>query len=83
MDDEVERTRNYLARERKCYLPCACSHNPQPGDCQTTARRMAKIVPELRKYWSFSDGQQHTHTWHSREDFIFKVLPDLLTTLDR
>jgi len=33
---------------------------------------------ELRKYWSFNDGQRHTHTWHSREDFIEQKLPALV-----
>lgn len=38
----------------------------------------ARIATELRKWWSFDSGQQHTHTWHSREDFIDDVLPKLL-----
>lgn len=33
---------------------------------------------ELRKWWSFDDSQQHTHSWHSREDFIKDKLPTLL-----
>lgn len=33
---------------------------------------------ELRKWWSFDDRQMHTHSWHSREDFIAKKLPELL-----
>lgn len=37
-----------------------------------------EFAEELRKYWSFDDRQVHTHTWHSREDFIERVLPDLL-----
>lgn len=32
----------------------------------------------LRSYWSFDEGQQHTHSWHDRENFIKKVLPGLL-----
>lgn len=38
-----------------------------------------KFVEILRKHWSFDNNQQHTHTWHDREDFIEKVLPSLLT----
>lgn len=37
-----------------------------------------KFAEELRKWWSFSDGQMHTHSWHSREDFIERKLPELL-----
>lgn len=37
-----------------------------------------EFVNELRKWWSFDDRQQHTHSWHSREDFIENVLPKLL-----
>ena len=36
------------------------------------------FADELRKWWSFDDGQQHTHSWHTREDFIEKKLADLL-----
>lgn len=32
----------------------------------------------LREWWSFDDRQQHTHSWHSREDFISDELPKLL-----
>lgn len=38
----------------------------------------ASFAVELRKWWSFDDGQMHTHSWHSREDFIEKKLPELL-----
>lgn len=37
-----------------------------------------EFAAELRKWWSFDDHQQHTHSWHSREDFIEKQLPKLL-----
>jgi hypothetical protein len=32
----------------------------------------------LREHWSFDARQQHTHSWHSREDFIQDELPKLL-----
>ena len=32
----------------------------------------------LRKWWSFDSHQQHTHSWHTREDFIERELPKLL-----
>ncbi len=38
-------------------------------------RRFAR---ELREWWSFNDQQIHTHTWHTREDFIEKMLPKLV-----
>lgn len=37
-----------------------------------------EFAEELRKWWSFDDGQIHTHSWHSREDFIERKLPGLL-----
>lgn len=37
-----------------------------------------QFATELRKWWSFDDGQMHTHSWHSREDFIKDKLPQLL-----
>jgi hypothetical protein len=36
------------------------------------------FADELRKWWSFDAGQRHTHSWHGREDFIAKKLPELL-----
>ena len=36
---------------------------------------------ELRKWWSFDDGQMHTHSWHSREDFIKIKLPGMLSAV--
>jgi hypothetical protein len=42
---------------------------------------IAGFAAELRKWWSFDDRQMHTHSWHSREDFIERKLPELLTTL--
>ena len=29
-----------------------------------------EFAATLRKWWSFSDTQQHAHSWHSREDYI-------------
>lgn len=31
------------------------------------------IEPTLRLVWSFDNDQRHTHTWHSREDFIVEL----------
>lgn len=40
-----------------------------------------RFAAELRKWWSFDDGQMHTHSWHSREDFIERKLPELLSSV--
>jgi hypothetical protein len=45
------------------------------------ARAEVQFANELRKWWSFDDGQRHTHSWHDREDFIKKELPTLLCRL--
>lgn len=29
-----------------------------------------EIIEKLDKYWSFDDNQQHTHTWHTKQDFM-------------
>lgn len=36
------------------------------------------VAAELRCWWSFDERQQHTHSWHTREDFIERRLPELL-----
>lgn len=40
----------------------------------------ASFATELRKWWSFDDGQMHTHSWHSREDFIEGRMRELIDT---
>lgn len=42
--------------------------------------RLHAFAEELRKWWSFDDRQQHTHSWHAREDFIQQKLPELLVS---
>ncbi len=42
-------------------------------------KRLELFAEALRKWWSFDDHQQHTHSWHTREDFIEKMLPKLLS----
>ena len=36
------------------------------------------FAEELRKWWSFDERQHHTHSWHDRENFIERKLPELL-----
>jgi hypothetical protein len=38
----------------------------------------ATFAEELRKWWSFDDRQVHTHSWHSREDFIKDKMCELI-----
>ncbi len=42
---------------------------------QQTVQTFAK---ELRLWWRFNDYQQPQSSWHEREDFIEKKLPELL-----
>jgi hypothetical protein len=36
------------------------------------------VLADIRKWWSFSNSQQHTHSWHSREDFIEELRKRIL-----
>jgi hypothetical protein len=40
------------------------------------------FAEELRKWWRFDDRQQHTHSWHDREDFIERKLPELIARIE-
>lgn len=31
---------------------------------------LTELPDKLREWWSFDSGQQHTHTWHDREEFV-------------
>lgn len=48
---------------------------PPASGPSDSVRHFAEV---LRKWWSFDDNQQHTHSWHSREDFIKRELPKFL-----
>lgn len=28
------------------------------------------LIAELDTHWSFDNGQQHTHSWHDKQDFL-------------
>ena len=47
-------------------------------DADDEKARLQAFAAELRKWWRFDQQQAHTHSWHDREDFIEKVLPQLL-----
>lgn len=32
----------------------------------------AELLKELDAYWSFDNGQYHTHSWHDKQDFLQK-----------
>lgn len=51
-----------------------------PPAPEVTEEMIREFANELRKWWSFSAEQRHTHSWHSREDFIEKKLPALLAS---
>ena len=38
---------------------------------------LQQFTNKLREWWKFDDHQQHCSTWHTREDFIDKILPDI------
>lgn len=44
---------------------------------------MTGLVAECRKYWKFTEDQQHAHNYHDREDFITKVLMPVEDELSR
>lgn len=35
-------------------------------------RAREEILADLDKYWSFTEEQQHTHSWHDKQDFLKK-----------
>lgn len=47
-------------------------HESQVPDALTPFRK------QIREWWSFNSAQRHTHSWHTREDFI-KRLPEILS----
>lgn len=67
--------------------PATLEEDPMAiGRCEICGKRLhptkdmgwESFATELRKWWSFDENQQHTHNWHSREDFIEQKLPQLI-----
>lgn len=51
---------------------------PTISEGEMVAQYQRLFATELRKWWSFDNGQNHTHSYHSREDFIRDKLPELI-----
>ncbi len=62
----------------KCRRSSGVSSDEYVGEVRMAETWTAEFAKELRKWWSFDGDQQHTHSWHNREDFIDTVLPKLL-----
>lgn len=41
-----------------------------------------ELAEELRRWWRFSDFQQPQSSWHEREDFIEKKLPEWIARIE-
>jgi hypothetical protein len=69
------------ARERQAGEKCGVDYNLHGCDWpDAVADRIVELeaivgkLPELlRKWWSFGSKQQHTHSWHTREDFLAEL----------
>lgn len=33
----------------------------------------ARVVGIMKEHWTFDENQQHTHTWHDKQDAIQKI----------
>jgi hypothetical protein len=51
--DPIEIMRLEFAKERECFLPCACGKNRQPqlDDCQARAKRMGEALTDAGFYF--------------------------------
>ena len=36
-------------------------------------KSIEEIKTALDRFWSFDDNQQHTHTWHDKQDFLSRL----------
>lgn len=39
-------------------------------DARSESERLREALRDAIQTWSFTDGQQHTHSWHDREDWF-------------
>jgi len=43
---------------------------------------VGRLQEALKQWWSFDDRQRHTHSWHTRTDFIYTELPKLVAPFE-
>ena len=46
----------------------------QLATLRTKVAETAKIVD---RYWTFNDNQQHTHTWHDKQDALAAIRAEI------
>lgn len=44
---------------------------------EQSRNRLSKLVIDLDEYWSFDNAQQHTHSWHDKQDFMERLRAEL------
>ncbi len=48
---------------------CKIRDGKIPADCQNEFMRLKeKLWKIVDRYWSFTQSQQHTHSWHDKQD---------------
>lgn len=57
--DRIRKMADALIEENKAYL----------AQRAVMLREANAAIADALLVWSFSDGQQHTHSWHDREDW--------------
>ena len=43
---------------------------------------VGRLQEALKQWWSFDDRQRHTHSWHTRTDFIYTELPKIVAPFE-
>ena len=43
------------------------------GDLAALRAKMAETAKIVDRYWTFNDNQQHTHTWHDKQDALAAI----------
>lgn len=54
----------------KCGYCGASGYLSNEVHAALVAAVVSKIQARLNKAWSFDENQQHTHSWHDKQDFI-------------
>ena len=57
-------------KSRRCYCQFQLANEVIDDYDIYHEAEMNRLLDDLEKQWAFDNGQQHIHTWHTKQDFM-------------
>lgn len=69
-DAEREREIERESVERRQRMALQSRIRELESALATAGERMRELLADLKRCWSFDESQIHTHSWHTKQDFL-------------